>query len=343
MPAKLAAPSWFVAFALLFVAAAAVAQVPEVVEEITDAPADTIEPVFPEAVGAPGSPGAEGDGIVMSVIMVVAAGVGLVLFVQQRWQKLDGKKLRDRPFEPIIGLALLFMLFAASAVGAVLARQMFFEHEGELEELPIELQMQALAVTLIGSYAGQALALVVAWLMIRSPAKVAAPRLHRPSVSVGGAAALGAAALLLFWPLVMTAGMAANFVQQWLFGEGAPHIAHETLQMILEAPPTGWRSAVLLLVIVGAAIFEEIFYRGILHRMLRGMAFLPWTAIFITSGVFAVMHVNVAEPHALVALFVFSLGLGWIYERTGRLAAPIAMHMAFNLVNAVLALSTAPA
>jgi membrane protease YdiL (CAAX protease family) len=59
--------------------------------------------------------------------------------------------------------------------------------------------------------------------------------------------------------------------------------------------------------------------------------------VLITSGGLAVMHASVAEPHAVVSLMVLSRGLGWAYERTGRLGAPVVMHMLFNAGNLALA------
>ena len=64
----------------------------------------------------------------------------------------------------------------------------------------------------------------------------------------------------------------------------------------------------------------------------------PWTAIIITSAAFSAMHIGSAAVYALPGLFVLSLGFGWARERTGRLAAPIVMHAAFNVGNLVLAL-----
>ena len=66
--------------------------------------------------------------------------------------------------------------------------------------------------------------------------------------------------------------------------------------------------------------------RGIVQQLLRQLAYPPWGAIAITSGVFALMHLSVADPYAVVPLFVLSLGFGWAFERTGRLAAPIVMQ-----------------
>jgi membrane protease YdiL (CAAX protease family) len=295
------------------------------------APHESIEAIDPAA-------GESTLSFVLTVLTVLAAPASLGLIYWRRWNKLDGKTLRQRLFEPVVGLGLLFMLFAASALGAYSAQSLFFEYDGDPATMPIELQLKALTISLSGSYAAQAIVLVLASLMLRPRTKSRVPRSHRHAVSLPGAVLAGMGALALFWPLVATAGLAASLLQQWLRDEPVESIAHETLAMLVNTPSDGWRAALLVLVIVGAAVFEEIFYRGILHRLLRGLMFKPWHAVIITSVIFTLMHGNVAPPHALVALFVLALGLGWIYERTGRLAAPIAMHMTFNLANAALAL-----
>jgi membrane protease YdiL (CAAX protease family) len=57
-------------------------------------------------------------------------------------------------------------------------------------------------------------------------------------------------------------------------------------------------------------------------------------AIFGTSLLFAVRHVAVwPDP---VALFVLSLGLGWMADRTRSLVGPIVLHSLFNSVGCVL-------
>ena len=54
------------------------------------------------------------------------------------------------------------------------------------------------------------------------------------------------------------------------------------------------------------------------------------------------MHAGAARWRALPALFVLSIGFGWIYEKTGRLWASIVMHVLFNAVNVVLAWVSVP-
>ncbi len=87
-----------------------------------------------------------------------------------------------------------------------------------------------------------------------------------------------------------------------------------------------------------APLLEEVMYRGLVQQVLRQLGVRPWPAIVLTSAAFAAMHWSIASPHALVPLFVLSLGFGWAYERSGRLLAPFVMHALFNLGNLLLAL-----
>ncbi len=67
---------------------------------------------------------------------------------------------------------------------------------------------------------------------------------------------------------------------------------------------------------------------------------LHWPAILVTSLIFALMHAS--QGPAPVALFVLSLGIGYLYQRTGSLLACIVMHMLLNFFTLTLiALETA--
>ena len=63
----------------------------------------------------------------------------------------------------------------------------------------------------------------------------------------------------------------------------------------------------------------------------------PWGSIIITSFLFTFMHIGAADWQGLPSLFVLSLGLGWIFTKTGRLIAPIIVHMLFNGFNLLMA------
>jgi membrane protease YdiL (CAAX protease family) len=54
-----------------------------------------------------------------------------------------------------------------------------------------------------------------------------------------------------------------------------------------------------------------------------------WVAILITSVCFAAMH----EAWTAPAIFVLSLALGYVYERSGNLWASMTVHMLFNTLS----------
>lgn len=53
----------------------------------------------------------------------------------------------------------------------------------------------------------------------------------------------------------------------------------------------------------------------------------------VTSGIFAGLHIG--QGLAPVALFFFSLALGYLYRQTGRITAPVVLHMVLNSMTMV--------
>lgn len=78
-----------------------------------------------------------------------------------------------------------------------------------------------------------------------------------------------------------------------------------------------------------APVAEEFFFRGILQTLLLNTLKSRWPAILIASTVFAAIHFS--QPHAIPALFVLAVIMGYAYERSGSLIPPIAIHSLFNL------------
>jgi membrane protease YdiL (CAAX protease family) len=86
--------------------------------------------------------------------------------------------------------------------------------------------------------------------------------------------------------------------------------------------------ALLILIVgIGAPIVEEIFYRGLLQRSLE-RRFGVWPGILGSALLFGVSHFQLLQ---LPALVLFGVVLGLLAQRTGRLAAPIAAHIVFNM------------
>jgi membrane protease YdiL (CAAX protease family) len=87
----------------------------------------------------------------------------------------------------------------------------------------------------------------------------------------------------------------------------------------------------VLIVVIGAPIVEELFFRGLLQRsLLRRTG--PVAAIATSSLVFGVTHFQLLQFPALVA---FGAVLGTLAYKTGRLGPGIVAHMAFNAVTVI--------
>lgn len=84
-----------------------------------------------------------------------------------------------------------------------------------------------------------------------------------------------------------------------------------------------------LLIIVAAPLSEEIFFRGFLFGGLRrGAGFIG--AALVSSGIWGLFHYTGTDSWGVVLqLALFGVALAWLYERTGSIWPPIAVH-AFN-------------
>ncbi len=263
-------------------------------------------------------------------LVLAAAGVALGLFLWRRWYRLRSAPPRPAAFGPLAGGALFTAMLLLGAGGAAAAQAAWdIENSGELAMLSLADQ----AKVLLGLYGGQALVVATfAWLLL-TVRKPATSERRGPL----GAVVLGAGALALFWPMTAATGALVGEVVSWLRQEDLSPIAHHTLGLLLDSDRDAWFALMVGLVVIVAPISEEVMYRGVIQETLRRLGLSRWTAIALTSGAFAVMHSTVAPLHAVLSLFVLSLGLGWIYERTGRLSASITMHVLFNAGNLVIA------
>jgi membrane protease YdiL (CAAX protease family) len=75
-----------------------------------------------------------------------------------------------------------------------------------------------------------------------------------------------------------------------------------------------------------APVCEEVVFRGYLYPVAKRFAG-PWAAALCTALMFSAAHGSMA---ALLPLFVFGLVLVVLYEFTGSLWAPVAVHFLFN-------------
>jgi membrane protease YdiL (CAAX protease family) len=265
---------------------------------------------------------------VAELLMLAAGPAALALFLWRRWDRLE-KAPSPPSIGPLVGGLVFLGMLMAGAFGGLLASQFLPETaDGETEPLWVS------ATRLSGSFGAQILFIAACWPVWRPDRARGVPG-PRPRSALT-AALLGLGALVLFWPMVNFTVQAAGFAIELLGGPPAEPVGHETLARLLESPRDVWLWVIGFLVIVPGPILEEILYRGVLQRAVRALVHDRWLGIVGTSLIFSVMHADVAQPQAVAGIFVLSLGFGWAYERTGRLIAPIVMHMLFNAANVAL-------
>lgn len=171
-------------------------------------------------------------------------------------------------------------------------------------------------------------------------------RAPEPATPRSGVAA-GLLGFLAAVPVLVVVGDLSALMHIWLAGARPDPIAHDTLHLLLDhrADPM-----VLLLVggaVVGAPVFEETVYRGLLQTSLVRALRMRWLAVALTAGLFTLAHVGSrggVPAQALPQILAVGLVCGLLREhpRAG-LSGAMVFHMLFNACNVVLALYLVPA
>jgi CAAX protease family protein len=103
---------------------------------------------------------------------------------------------------------------------------------------------------------------------------------------------------------------------------------------IIVSEPVGWVKVCLVMVpVISAPFFEEIFFRGVLFKVLRNYLSAPLTIVF-TALLFAAVHAGLYQG---INIFALGLVLGYLVEKTGSIIPSIILHFLIN-ITAILAL-----
>lgn len=138
-------------------------------------------------------------------------------------------------------------------------------------------------------------------------------------------------------PIGLAIGAACQLVMvpalYWLIFKavGAQDVSAEARELTDRATDPLSILLVFLIVIVGAPIAEELFFRGMAQRTFMQKLHPRW-AILATAAFFAISHF---QPLQFPALLVFGLILGYMTWKSDRLGPAIWAHVGFNLVTAV--------
>lgn len=89
----------------------------------------------------------------------------------------------------------------------------------------------------------------------------------------------------------------------------------------------GYLVMTVLVVVVLAPVFEELFFRGLFYPALRRRVGV-WGAIVINGVIFGALHM---QPVFMLSLVLVGMVLAFLYEKTESLTAPILAHSLYNL------------
>lgn len=131
------------------------------------------------------------------------------------------------------------------------------------------------------------------------------------------------AAVISMW--VVIGGLQASGFMDWIESMGVETV-QDTVKLLQESTDPLILGLMAFAAIVAAPLCEEIVFRGYLYSAAKKFAG-PWAAGLCSALVFAAAHGSLA---ALLPLLIFGVVLAFIYEKTGSLWAPIAVHCCFN-------------
>ena len=253
--------------------------------------------------------------IALGGAVAFAAGLVYLAVRQLRVRRyLPPERYRGPSIFLLVGLVLVIAAtltapFSADAAALVLG-------DGELSVLG---SLVLLTSTQIGL-------LVVSWSLVFRPNALAGlPSL--PGRDPRGAIRAGLGWGVVAWIGASLLSYVAVVALEALGVDPEPQAAEQALAVI--DPLLAVATIVIL-----APIAEELFFRGVVFNALFREGGRRW-AYLGSSALFAVIHVSLV---ALVPIFVLGLALAWVYDKTGNLLAPIAMHTVVNGASVLISL-----
>jgi len=238
-----------------------------------------------------------------------------------------------KPADLLIGLGL--MILGPACAGLILPQ--------DADPTQTDVVRWAARVLLIQIF-GQGLPVV--YLLIRTSSTVDGWRkLGVIPVHPGRDVTWGIIGLLAALPMVMGTIQAAVLIGE-IFGQEAPQIAHDMLKVMVNSDSFIGTVMLMISALIVAPVLEETLFRGMVQTVMVETAGEEqrWGVVLTASFIFAIIHADTAtfeNWQALPGLFVLGVVLGWLYERSGSLLPGIMVHMGFNTINVVMALTVA--
>ena len=128
---------------------------------------------------------------------------------------------------------------------------------------------------------------------------------------------------LVYWPL-----------RSWFPDTFDKDSVEEPARNLFDRLDGAWLVLLVVIVVIGAPVIEELLYRGLIFRTLDGLI-APVLAILGSSLWFAAAHFQTIQ---FAGLFVIGIVLAVCAQRTGRLGMSIFTHAGFNATTVLVLL-----
>lgn len=131
------------------------------------------------------------------------------------------------------------------------------------------------------------------------------------------------AGVVLMW--VVFGGLQISGYVEWMESLGVETV-QDTVKLLQESKDPVILGLMAAAAVIVAPLCEEVVFRGYFYPVLKRFSG-AWPAAICSAIVFGAAH---GQLTALLPLFIFGLLLVFIYEKTGSIWAPIAVHLCFN-------------
>ena len=144
----------------------------------------------------------------------------------------------------------------------------------------------------------------------------------------------GLAAFFVFMPFFAAVAYLSRWILVQLQGDNVNLVQDVVSKLIKTSSPSVMMQIAVAAVII-APLAEELFFRGFLYGVLRRHV-RPVIAIPAVGLLFGATHAPLA---AAIPIGLLGCFLCYVYEKTGRLTVPIAIHFLFNRGGIALTMS----
>lgn len=129
----------------------------------------------------------------------------------------------------------------------------------------------------------------------------------------------------VFFMWAVFGGLQFSGYMKWMESLGVETV-QDTVKLLKESSDPKVIALMAIAAVIAAPVCEEIIFRGYLYPVMKRFSG-AWPAAICSAFIFAAAHGSLT---ALLPLFLFGALLVFIYEKTGSIWAPMAVHFCFN-------------